>query len=145
MGNLIADESRGFLHIVAGEGLRSDDSARHRSDLGVFKRPEQQLQPMLIGRCIVIEVGDDIGSALGEAAVARAAETRLRLDDIARSEIPRSKFRFPVPGGVIDDKDVVCGRLEPSHCLQALPQEAGTIAGADDDCDGQVQVLESVR
>ncbi len=70
---LIADRPWQLLRTVDGIGFRSDDSAGHSGDMRVLKRLQQKTQPILIWDGIVVYVGDDIGIAFGQSAIARMA------------------------------------------------------------------------
>lgn len=122
---------------LLGVGSRRDDPACRCGDIGIGEGRHQAAEPPGSGNGIVVEKSDQIGVALRESTVPCATEAWNGLDEIAGAVLPGGSLGLLVAMGIVDNEDLVGGRVKTGNGGQALLKERWAIPRADDYSDGQ--------
>src|ERR1700722_4298408 len=110
-------------------GVRDDNSSGRCSQAFVFKGGKKNAEPVTLWNRVVIKIGDDIRIALGETAIAGAAQTSDRLDGIPRTKLDGSIFSVLVPRAIVDHENFVGPRIEAGHRPETFSEESGPVSG----------------
>lgn len=137
---LITELAGIFLKLVV-VGFRGDDLSRGRGDFGVFEGFHQDAKPARRRDCVVVEEGDDIGIALGEAAVACPAQSGSGLNNTPGRKLLGNTLRLFVSGGIIDNKDVISLWVQLGDGGQAFLQKRRPISCTDYNSGRQILFL----
>ena len=118
-------------------GIGSDDLSGGCGDSLVVEGLHEDAQPVRRRNSIVVEVGHDVGLALGQARISRAAQSPDRFNNIARPKGTSHPLGFFVAFGVVNDENLIGRRIEPDNSGKALLQKRGAVSRADDNGYGQ--------
>src|SRR5215208_2866392 len=112
--------------VVGGRDVRSTDP----SVFGTEEAGGEVGEPMRVGACVVVEVGDDLPGGRLHAGVAGATQaTVLRSDEL--EIVLAGDHRRRVGRAVVHDDHLVVRVFQVGQTLQAIPYGALPVVGAD--------------
>ena len=90
---------------------------------------------------VVVEVGNDLGIRLGQAAVAGTAQTRDGFNQVPRTESMRQFPGFRIAFGIVDYENLIRARGQPGDRGKGLLKQRRAVSRANDNGDGQGSFL----
>ena len=142
LGLVVVDEDvgrRAWAGLHAGSHRpvvrRQQVGAAHARGLRVEQLGDQEVEPVRIGKAVIVGVGDDLACGQVHADVTRHRKTFVRLPVVAHRGKARGDVRHAVRRAVVDQQDFVVGIVKFLERFERPGQRLPAVVAADDHGD----------